>query len=354
MAFSCCFGLTGEVKVPVPMEYLGNRIFQGCDVTLVEKEPTVTVTFDSNGGSGIADQTIESGKCISVPDVPIREGYTFLGWYLDDNEFDFDMPVTQNITLVAKWEMNPETEKPDGSGETETQKPDQTETNPSLPDQNQSDKDSEKVPSTEHTHNWSEWETVSEATVFHPQEQERRCSVCGSVETRSIGEKVSPQIKTNAVSFPLKVKQSTKKLKVTDLATGDYVKSWKSSNPKVVTVNQKGKITAKKKTGKATITITLASGIEKKITVKVQKAIVKTKKINVKYKKIELKKGEKYSLAVTVSPITSTQKLSYKPANKKIVSVSKKGVIKAMKEGKTKITIQSGNRKAVVYVTVKK
>ena len=32
-----------------------------------------------------------------------REGYTFIGWYLNEQPFDFDTPIIENITLIAKW-----------------------------------------------------------------------------------------------------------------------------------------------------------------------------------------------------------------------------------------------------------
>ena len=75
------------------------------------------------------------------------------------------------------------------------------------------------------------------------------------------------------------MKQSTSKIKVTGLANGDSVKSWKSSNTKIVKISGKSngscKLTAQKKTGNATVTVTLASGKTAKIKVKVQKGTVR-------------------------------------------------------------------------------
>ena len=65
------------------------------------------------------------------------------------------------------------------------------------------------------------------------------------------------------------MKQKTKVLKVTGLADGDSIVSWKSSNTKIVKVSGKSNgtstVTAGKKTGKARITITLKSGLKKNI-----------------------------------------------------------------------------------------
>ena len=70
-----------------------------------------TVTFNSNGGSAVAAQEVEDGTKATAPTTPTRDNYTFDGWYTSDDEgvilsdtaYDFDTPVTANITLYAKW-----------------------------------------------------------------------------------------------------------------------------------------------------------------------------------------------------------------------------------------------------------
>lgn len=64
-----------------------------------------TVKFVSDYGS-FADQTIEHGKPIETDKliIPTVEGFTFDGWYTDDNtEFDFTQPIKSNTTVYAKW-----------------------------------------------------------------------------------------------------------------------------------------------------------------------------------------------------------------------------------------------------------
>lgn len=66
-----------------------------------------TVKFVSDHGS-FADQTIEHGKLIETDKltIPEVEGYTFDGWYADENrtiEFDFTKPIKSNTTVYAKW-----------------------------------------------------------------------------------------------------------------------------------------------------------------------------------------------------------------------------------------------------------
>lgn len=66
-----------------------------------------TVTFDSNGGSAVESQTRLSGSLVSRPTSPTREGYTFMGWYYGEDEWNFEeTPLESNITLVAVWTIN--------------------------------------------------------------------------------------------------------------------------------------------------------------------------------------------------------------------------------------------------------
>ena len=66
-----------------------------------------TVTFDSQGGSAVASQTIDHGGTVNRPADPVRSGYTFAGWYKDaactDDWVFVSDAVTSNITLYARW-----------------------------------------------------------------------------------------------------------------------------------------------------------------------------------------------------------------------------------------------------------
>ena len=69
-----------------------------------------TVSFDSNGGSAISSQTVEKDGTVSKPANPTKEGYTFEGWYLNDQAYNFSLKVTTNFTLKAKWSDNSKTD----------------------------------------------------------------------------------------------------------------------------------------------------------------------------------------------------------------------------------------------------
>ena len=64
---------------------------------------TFTVTFNSDGGSTVEAQTIDEGEVATAPTAPIRDGYTFGGWTLNGEAYDFETPVTSDIELVAVW-----------------------------------------------------------------------------------------------------------------------------------------------------------------------------------------------------------------------------------------------------------
>ena len=76
-----------------------------------EKDPSkwATVTFNSNGGSTVASQTVKYNDKAKEPTAPTKSGYTFAGWYTEEQlttKYVFDTPVTGNITLYAKWNTN--------------------------------------------------------------------------------------------------------------------------------------------------------------------------------------------------------------------------------------------------------
>lgn len=63
------------------------------------------VAFNTDGGSTIGNQVIEeNNKAIRPIDDPIKEGYTFVGWQLNGTEFDFNTPITGDVTISAIWE----------------------------------------------------------------------------------------------------------------------------------------------------------------------------------------------------------------------------------------------------------
>ncbi|WP_290756557.1 InlB B-repeat-containing protein [Anaerostipes sp.] len=118
--------------------------FSMTDGTSVTVNVTLTgehkVTFDSNGGKGQPEaQTVIGGEKIKKPADPVRDGYTFEGWYYTDEDgkekkWNFDDPLHQGIELKAKWKKNSEASK-----NTEADKP-KNETKPTSKNEQTSKK----------------------------------------------------------------------------------------------------------------------------------------------------------------------------------------------------------------------
>lgn len=69
-----------------------------------------TVTFNTNGGTPEPESQIRANLPATKPDDPTRSGYVFAGWYTDEActaAYDFTQPVTDSVTLYAKWEAAP-------------------------------------------------------------------------------------------------------------------------------------------------------------------------------------------------------------------------------------------------------
>ena len=70
----------------------------------LESDIWYTVSFDSNGGTSVESQQVMEGRKAKKPEDPIKEGYVFDGWYLNEEPWSFiGFDVTDDITLVAKW-----------------------------------------------------------------------------------------------------------------------------------------------------------------------------------------------------------------------------------------------------------
>lgn len=78
------------------------------DITLYAgwSEINCAVSFNSNGGTAVDTQTIVNGSTAAVPQVPVKEGFTFGGWFSEaglTNQYNFSAPITGDMTLYAKW-----------------------------------------------------------------------------------------------------------------------------------------------------------------------------------------------------------------------------------------------------------
>ncbi|MDD4290786.1 MAG: InlB B-repeat-containing protein [Clostridia bacterium] len=76
---------------------------------VVVEEKYLTITYDSSGGSEVANQTVLYGTRAECPEDPTLKGYSFEGWYDAESAYDFDQPIVQHIRLTATWKPLPMT-----------------------------------------------------------------------------------------------------------------------------------------------------------------------------------------------------------------------------------------------------
>lgn len=111
---------------------------------------------------------------------------------------------------------------------------------------------------------------AKDATVFEEgYTGDKYCKDCGEkLEAGEKVEKLTPTLVLSVEEVTLKVNTSIK-IQVLDIASGDYIVKWESSNDEIVSVDSEGDVTAKDKTGKSAIIVTLASGLDKTVNVTV-------------------------------------------------------------------------------------
>lgn len=158
----------------------------------------------------------------------------------------------------------------------------------------------------------------------------------------------------NMMAKDLKVGKSvTLKAKLEPSNATDKKIVWKSSNTKVATVSQTGKVKAIK-AGKATITAT-AGGKKAVVKIRVNNKLVPVKKLTLSKKSVKLSPKKSVALKATVLPKNaSNKKVVWKSSNPKIAKVSSSGKVTALKKGKVTIyaTSQESGKIAKCTITV--
>lgn len=85
----------------------------------LQGQPSWKMSFDTRGGSSLAALYVVKGSTALQPDDPIREGYEFAGWFVDEacsQEWSFSTPVTSDTVLYAKWSEISPVEPGEGGG----------------------------------------------------------------------------------------------------------------------------------------------------------------------------------------------------------------------------------------------
>lgn len=112
-----------------------------------EDTETVTVSFDTDGGTAVLPVEVAKGKTMHEPNEPTKTNWTFTGWYLGDEKFDFSEPIDADMTLKAGWKWAPvanggtTTSRPSGSGGGNNSGSSSNNDKPTIDDQNNGNTD---------------------------------------------------------------------------------------------------------------------------------------------------------------------------------------------------------------------
>ena len=95
-----------SVKTADKLILIGIAVLIACVIFAIS-HAGFTVTFNTNGGSEIKVQSVMYGQSVDIKSEPVKEGYTFTGWYTDKDctkVFDINKDtVSGNMTLYSGW-----------------------------------------------------------------------------------------------------------------------------------------------------------------------------------------------------------------------------------------------------------
>lgn len=312
---------------------------------------------------------VNAGEKLAASKVPQpkRENFTFDGWYgvdYDSDDLDWTMKFDVANTLFrgdralrAKWKAG--ATAPDSGAEEKVTSVTLSAPSLVIPKGKSQTLSAATAPLKNAAITWKSSDesvaTVSNGTVTAKKAGDAMITVTAVGGVSASCKVTVAEVKLNAASATLKTKQSSTALKIeSKYPKNDAVSSYKSSNPNVVKVSGKGKLTACKKTGTAVITVTMKSGATAACKITVQKGKVTTKKLVMNVKKLTLKKKKSATLSVTRNPVTAAEKITWSSSDKKVATVTGKGKVTAKKKGKAIITAKTSNgKKATCRITVK-
>lgn len=322
---------------------------------------TYIVRFNSNGGSPITEQKIESKNKVSIPETPIREGYNFIGWYVEDKLYDFDSEVTENLEIVAKWEeivivnvtgvivdQKSVTLAPGGT----------TQLIAIIEPVDASDQSvvwssaNEEIATVDENGNITALKSGKTVVTVTTTDGEFTADVNVTVSSSVVS---VTGIALNKNTLELSVNSSaTLKATIKPNNASNKGISWSSSNSKVAVVDTNGKITGKS-AGTAVITATTKDG-KYEATCKVTVNTVKVSGVSITTKPLTMYVGENKTVKASVSPSNATNKdVTWSTSDQNIAKVTQKGIVTGVNAGTATITVttKDGNYSKSISVTVK-
>ena len=216
---------------------------------------------------------------------------------------------------------------------------------------------------TQEAHTFGNWVVTKQASIGAEGEKERTCTVCGYTEKETIPSIYIPSYPVTGIKVSQDTLMLTKKDETAQLSAevvpsyADNTRvTWKSSDESVVTVDEKGKVTAVGN-GTATITVTSVSGNYTATVAVTVKIPVEIEKISIEAEKETLTKiGESTELKVKIEPENAdAQKLIWKSDNEMVAAVDENGKVTAIGNGTVIITVttEDGKNTASITITVK-
>lgn len=212
-------------------------------------------------------------------------------------------------------------------------------------------------------HTFGDWTVTKQASIGVEGEKERTCTVCRYKETTTIPAIYIPSYPVTGIKVSPDTLTLTRKDETAQL-TAEVIPSyadntrvtWKSSDENVVTVDEKGKVTAVGN-GTATITVTSVSGNYTATVAVTVKIPVEIARITIEAEKETLTKiGESTELKVKIEPENAdAQKLIWKSGDEMIAAVDENGKVTAIGNGTVIITVttEDGKNTASITITVK-
>ena len=213
---------------------------------------------------------------------------------------------------------------------------------------------------TQEAHTFGNWVVTKQASIGVEGEKERTCTVCGYKETATIPAIYIPSYPVTGIKVSQDTLMLTKKDETAQLSAevvpsyADNTRvTWKSSDESVVTVDEKGKVTAVGN-GTATITVTSVSGNYTATVAVTVKIPVEIERITIEAEKETLTKiGESTELKIKIEPENAdAQKLIWKSENEMVAAVDENGKVTAVGNGTVAITVTTENGKIMASIMI--
>ncbi len=322
------------------------------------KKEQFKITFDTNGGTAVESLMVDKDGTFKRPKDPTKEGYTFAGWYYNDELYDFNTKVTGNMKLEARWNADGKVTGVTLNETAVSLKPGATMTLIAT-----------VTPDTAEDKSLT-WSSSDESIVTVDENgnikaiKEGKATITvttkdGNHKATVIVTVTKDDIAVTGVSFDKKTLNlatgSSTTLKAT-ISPSDATNKgliWSSSDSSIATVDQNGKVTGKKE-GTVTITVTTKDGNYKAtITVVVKDEPVKSVKITGDTSMVV--KGTQ-TLKAVITPNNATNKaVTWSSSDSSIATVDQNGKVTAKKTGTVTITVttKDGNHKATINITVR-